>query len=735
MSDKYSEHLIAVLTKTGKNYDLEKITRAYEYARELHAGQFRKDGSEYISHPVAVAEIVAGLGLDTDSVCAALLHDTVEDCPEKVDIEMIRKEFGDSVVELVEGLTKLIRIPFESQEEQHMENLRKMFLAMAKDIRVIFIKLCDRLHNMRTLNAKPEERRRVIALETMNVYAPLAHRLGMQRIKQELENLSLQYLDPIGYEEVMRHISQKYGQSKDFLKAMQPLIQEKMAENGINCTIEGRVKTPYSIYRKMYNQNKGFNEIYDFYALRIIVDTELECYSALGIIHDMYNLMPGRFKDYISTPKPNGYRSLHTTVIGRNGIPFEVQIRTWEMHRIAEYGVAAHWKYKSGDTASTDVMNNLKWIATLIESEESTNDPDDFLSALKIDIFQDESFVFTPKGDVVSLPQNSTCIDFAYHIHSEVGNHMVGAKVNGTIVPINRVLNNGEIVEILTSSSSKGPSRDWLKIVTTSQAKAKIRQWFKKERRADNIVAGRAEVENELRRTGLVCTDEQFDEIANNVAKRLGIMDAEDLFNTIGYGGLLISKIAPRLKEEYEKTVEPENEVSITDPSQVQTVQRTSSAKEYAGIEVDGLEGCEVKYAKCCNPLPGDSIIGFITKGHGISVHKADCVNVLRAAGSEKDRLVNVAWRKISETTDLSGHFEAIIKIYAKDRISMLADISMALADMRVSILSINTQKQKHEQTSINLVIACRDTTHLFNIISRIKQIPDVYDIVRGSVK
>ena len=466
--------LLEILRATGKKYDLDKITRAFEYAREMHEGQMRVSGEPYISHPVAVAEIVAGLELDTDSICAALLHDTVEDCSDKTNLKEIEKKFGKEVAGLVDGLTKIVMLQVEDKEEAHIENLRKMLLAMSRDVRVIFIKLCDRLHNMRTLDAKPDSKRRLTALETMYVYAPLAHRLGMQRIKQELENLSLQYLDPIGYEEVRRHIEEKYGQNLNFIENVRGAVDRKMRENGIHFTLEGRIKSVYSIYRKMYNQNKSFDEIYDFYALRIIVDTELECYTALGLIHEMFNSIPGRFKDYISTPKPNMYRSLHTTVIGRDGIPFEVQIRTWEMHHIAEYGIAAHWKYKSGATSKEEMDKKLAWIASLIETEDSARDPDEFMSALKTDIFHDEVFVFTPKGDVIALPYGANLIDFAYAVHTEVGNKMIGGKINGMIVPIDRTLQNGEIVEILTSSPARGPGRDWLNNVKTSAARAQI---------------------------------------------------------------------------------------------------------------------------------------------------------------------------------------------------------------------------------------------------------------------
>lgn len=730
------DRLLFILENTGKKYNIEKITKAYEYAKQLHEGQYRKSGEEYICHPVAVAEIVAGLELDTDSICAALLHDTLEDCADKIDIEKIKKEFGPQVAELVDGLTKLVQIRIEDKEDAHMESLRKMFLAMAKDVRVIFIKLADRLHNMRTLDAQPENKRRTIALETMHVYAPLAHRLGMQRIKQELENLALSYLDPIGYEEVSADIERKFGENRDFINKTRKLIHEKMNENGIKCTLEGRVKSVYSIYKKMYNQNKSFDEIYDFYAIRIIVNTELECYTALGIIHEMFNSMPGRFKDYISIPKPNMYRSLHTTVIGRDGIPFEVQIRTWEMHQIAEYGIAAHWKYKSGDKGDGDLDRKLEWIAKLIENESSTADPDEFIDALKIDIFQDETFVFTPKGDVITLPQNANCIDFAYHIHSAVGNRMIGAKVNGMIVPIDRKLNNGEIVEIITSSASKGPSRDWLKVACTSEARAKIRQWFKKEKRAENIEAGKNEIQTELRRISPVhVTDEQFNEITGKVASRLGMNSPEDLFGMIGYGGISMTTVGSRLKEEFERVVMPEPEVKITDVTQVQTVQRPRSSHSYGGVIVDGVEGCQVKFAKCCNPLPGDNIVGFITKGYGISVHKVDCPNVLNSISKENDRFVNVEWKEVDETDSKHAQYEALMQVITEDRISMLADISTTLADMKVSIIQINTQKRAGGEIVFNIAVACKNLAHFNSIMARLKSIKDVVAVERGYAK
>ena len=726
-------NLVDMLVNTGKKYDLHKIEKAFLYANELHAGQFRVSGEPYISHPIAVAEIVAGLELDTDSICAALLHDTVEDCADKTDINKIRTEFGDDVAMLVDGLTKLVQINIEDKEEADIENLRKMFLAMSKDIRVIFIKLCDRLHNMRTLYAKPEPKRRVTALETMHVFAPLAHRLGMQRIKQELEQLALSYLDPIGFEEVQQDIDRKFGMNRDFIGKTKANVAAKLNEYNLKFTLEGRVKSVYSIYKKMYNQNKSFDEIYDFYAIRIIVDTELECYTVLGIIHEMYKSMPGRFKDYISMPKPNMYRSLHTTVIGRDGIPFEVQIRTWEMHHVAEYGICAHWKYKSGTTSQAEIDQKLQWVAKLLDSDKDTRDPDEFMRTLKIDLYQDETFVYTPKGDVIVLPQGATLIDFAYAIHSEVGNKMVGAKINGAIATIDTVPKNGEIVEIITSSASRGPSRDWLKIVKTGEARSKIRQWFKREKRSENIVVGRGEIERELHKYGHSFTDAQQEEIASRVAARIGIKSAEDLYNTLGYGGLSINKLIGKLKDEFDRVVNIEEEPEpITDVSQVKTVEKPH-AHHSGGIVIDGAAGCTVKFAKCCNPLPGDNVVGFITKGFGVSIHKADCPNVKSGMmkPEDRDRWVS-AWWEVDPVAEKSAVYEAMLQIYASDEIGLLAEVSTALADMRVSILQINSQKCSGGSMILNLNVSCKNTDHVNSIVSRLKSIRGVVDVVRG---
>ena len=729
------KRLLDILRATGKKYDIEKITQAFEYARDLHEGQFRVSGEPYISHPIAVAEIVAGLELDTDSICAALLHDTVEDCSEKTDLHEVEKKFGSAVALLVDGLTKIVALRVDDKEEAHIENLRKMLLAMSKDVRVIFIKLCDRLHNMRTLDAKPDHKRRVTALETMQVYAPLAHRLGMQRIKHELENLGVQYLDPIGYEEVHQHIEERYGANVGFIESIRSRVDSKMRENNIGATIEGRIKSVYSIYKKMYNQNKSFDQIYDFYAMRIIVNTELECYTALGLIHEMFNSIPGRFKDYISTPKPNMYRSLHTTVIGRDGIPFEVQIRTWEMHHVAEYGIAAHWKYKSGASSKEDMDRKLEWISRLIETEDEQRDPDEFMNALKTDIFHDEVFVFTPKGDVIALPTGANVIDFAYAIHSAVGDKMIGGKINGMIVPIDRALENGEIVEVLTSSSSKGPSRDWLNIVKTSAARSKIRAWFKREKKGENIAVGRAAIDAEMRKICKSCTEAQKETVMENLSARLGYNDPEDLYNAIGYGGVAMGKILRRLQDECEKVIKPEvTEPVVVEPAQVPVVSKPRNVKSDSGIIVDGEAGCMVKFAKCCNPLPGDPVIGFVTKGFGISIHKLDCPNVIqgRKQAENAERWKEAHWEAREESGGGNGVYEALLQIHVDNRIGMLADITTALADMRVSIISVNVSYKNDGGAIISLKVGCKNIGHYDSIVSRLRGLQGVSNIVRG---
>ena len=736
---KQAEDLLAKVKESG-GYDYNKILKAYQFAEELHAGQKRISGEDYIVHPLSVAEIILDLQLDTDSICAALLHDTVEDCAEKIDLLTIRKEFGNDVAEIVDGVTKLIHIPFETKQDESIENLRKMFLAMSKDLRVIFIKLADRLHNMRTLSVRTPEKQRSIALETMHVYAPLAHRLGIQKIKQELETLALLYLDPIGYQEVSADIEKRYGESKDFLDMATEKVADSLRAYNIKFSISGRVKTIYSIYRKMYNQSKKFDEIYDFYAIRILVDTELDCYTALGVIHEKFNSMPGRFKDYISTPKPNMYRSLHTTVIGKEGIPFEVQIRTWEMHRVAEYGLAAHWKYKSGEQAKEDIDAKLQWIRTLLETEKDVDDPDEFFRPLKIDLFEDEIFVFTPKGDVVNLPNESTPIDFAYAIHSAVGNKMVGAKVNGSIVPIDTILETGQIVEILTSASSKGPSRDWLKIARSGEAKNKIRQYFKKEMRAENIVVGKQEIERELKRYGKHFSEAQKIEVVKNLAARLSMADPDDIYNNIGYGGLSISKISTKLREEFLRVVapvtgEPPADIAAATLRYDKTVRYEKSSRSNAeSVIVDSVEGCTVKFAKCCNPLPGDNIIGYITRGYGVSIHKYDCPNAQLGLSrpSDKDRWVVASWSdKVAKQE--YGSFAASLNVTAVYTPHIIADVTMALNDMKVAVTSITTRENAGE-IIISVGVKCSGVEHLKSITSGLHRIKNVHEVTRGSI-
>lgn len=732
-NENYTEisNLLDIIEKNGRSYDIEKIKFAFSYAKEMHEGQMRLSGEPYISHPISVAEIVAQLGLDTDSICAAFLHDTVEDCPDKTNLDEITKLFGCDVALLVDGVTKIKSIDIEDKEEEHIENVRRMLLAMSKDIRVIFIKLCDRVHNMRTLYVKKDAKRRATALETMHIYAPLAHRLGMQRVKQELENYALQYLDPIGYEEVKKHIDGKYGENVSFIEKLKSFVTEKLESLNIDFKLKGRVKTVYSVYRKMYNQNKSFDEIYDFYALRIIVDNELECYTALGLIHEMFKSMPGRFKDYISTPKPNMYQSLHTTVIGKEGIPFEVQIRTKEMHQVAEYGIAAHWKYKSGEKSSADIDKKLDWISKLIDTESDVIDHEDFLHAFKIDIFHDETFVFTPKGDVVALPLGATLIDFAYTIHTGVGNKMVGAKINGRIAPIDSVPKNGDIVEIITSNASKGPSRDWLNIVKTSEARNKIRQWFKKEKRTENILVGKAVIDKEFSRIRAILTEEEKQEIVALIGKRFGMNEADDLYNAIGYGGVPVSKVEPKLKAEYEKHYAEKHKDDTPVVIEPTVSNASRKRKSSGGVIIDGEDGCAVKFARCCNPLPGESIIGFITKGYGISIHKSDCPNIKNAYSHEENanRFVKAEW-DIPTNNSYKSSYDSAIQILVNNRMSLLAEITAALSEMKVDIVSIST-KNIEDTTLMNMTISCKDIGHFNAILSRIRNIKDVIRVTR----
>ena len=714
------EKLCEAIKASGKAYNMEMITKAYDLANKAHNGVCRRSGEPYICHPLAVARLVLDLGMDSESIAAALLHDVVEDTP--TTLEDLTAAFGKEVALLVDGVTKLTKIQFSNIEELQAENLRKMLLAMSRDVRVMIIKLCDRLHNMRTGDAWPEQKRRDKARETMEVYAPIANRLGILNVKEELEDRSLHYLDPVGYEEISKMLSERAGE--EFLARVSSVIELRLKESGIEgATIKRRVKSIYGIYRKTIMQNKSFDEIYDIYAVRVILDTLAECYSTLGLIHDMYHPLPNRFKDYISTPKPNGYQSLHTTVIGREAIPFEVQIRTREMDRNAEYGIAAHWKYKAGITAaSSDRLDErLAWVRQLLESQRSSIDATDLLSDIKSDLLPEEVFAFTPRGDVINLPAGATVIDFAYAIHSAVGNRMIGAKVNNRIVPIDHQVVTGEIIEIITGPENRGPSRDWLNIVKTSEAKNKIRNWFKKERRDENIAEGKDAFEKELRRNLMVIPPEQYDEFMSNLARRNHCNSVDEMYAAIGYGGLQLARILPKLKEEYTR-------LKATEPKPLPTVdiKRVHSSD---GVVVEGIDNCPIKFAKCCSPLPGDDIIGFVTRGFGVSIHKRDCANVQQSMKDPENaaRWVNAYW-----ADDAKEDYKATLELDCMDRANLLSDVALALGDMRVPIYSLSARAADQGRARMSLTVGIMNTVHLNNVVARLKKVKDVLTVTRN---
>ncbi len=718
------ENLAKSIEENGKALDEEKIKRAYDVAAAAHQGQCRVSGEPYISHPVAVAMILVELGMDTDTVIAALLHDVVEDTP--VTSETVKKEFSEEIALLVDGVTKLGKIPYSSREEQQAENVRKMLLAMAQDVRVIIIKLADRLHNMRTLDCMPAQKQRDKALETMEVYAPLAHRLGIRAIKEELEDLSLRYLDSIAYNEIENMLELKKEEREQFLNNIQEKISQRLAGEFPHVHIEGRVKSIYGIYRKVYIQGKSIDEIYDVYAVRIIVDSVLECYNILGIIHDMFRPIPNRFKDYISTPKPNMYQSLHTTVIGKEAIPFEIQIRTWDMHHTAEYGIAAHWKYKVGISGKDKLEERLAWVRQLLEAQKDSEDVEDIVRSIKSDLSPEEVYVFTPKGDVFSLPSGSTVIDFAYAIHTEVGNRMIGAKVDGRIVPLDSKVKTGMIIEILTSNAKgNGPSRDWLNIVKTTEARNKIRTWFKRECREENIATGKSELEREMRRNLITFKDGEQDSLLLEIAKRHQLNSVEDFYAAIGYGGIALSKVMPKLKELFQKTYRMTDKDLLK--KQVPKTKKSKGAS--SGVIVEGIDSCLVKFARCCNPLPGDDIIGFITRGYGVSIHKKDCINVALAQQNleEADRWINAHWaEKVKET------FKSTIDIYCTDRAGLIADISIALNNMHVPIHALIAKELKDRHTGIQITMGISGLDQLNSIITNIKKIPGIVQINRA---
>ena len=714
--EEHYASMMQAITRYAPSADLEVIQRAYEYADEKHKNQLRKSGEPYIIHPLAVAEIVAEIGLDTDAITAALLHDCLEDTD--ASFEEISRMFGETVANLVEGVTKLTRVQYSTMEEQQMENLRKMFMAMSKDIRVILIKIADRLHNTRTLQYQTPAKQISKSMETMEVYAPLAHRLGMQKIKWELEDTSLQYLDPEGYQEIIDYLKKNEDSANSFMNAIQSKITTRLASVGIHGSIYGRIKHTYSIYRKMRAQNKTIDELYDLYAFRVIVDNIADCYNVLGHIHDLFNPIPGRFKDYISTPKPNMYQSLHTTVIGSQGIPFEVQIRTWEMHQTAEYGVAAHWKYKQH--AGEGSEKEFEWVRRLLENQQDV-EADDYIHSLKVDMFDDEVFVFTPKGKVISLPAGSTPIDFAYAIHSAVGNSMIGAKVNNRIASYDAPLHNGDIVEILTSKSAKGPSRDWLNICQSNQARIKIKQWFKREKRDENIVRGKTSFDAELRHIGVDPDLIQNDDVLPLVLKKVSFECLDDMYAAIGYGGLTAAKAVGRIRDDLTK--------ASRSLAPKPLMRQETPAVNASGVIVEDIGSCMIKFSRCCTPVPGDEIIGFITKGYGVSVHRKDCPNAKNAQDpAQKGRWVKVTW---AETPD--ALFSTSLEIEADDRDGLMLDVATILTSLRLRTSEMSARSVGGGTAIVCLRFGVHNLTELENVRTRLRGISGVHNVERGT--
>ena len=724
--EEYDDHFsdFFELVKNNSQYDSEKIEKAYTLAYEAHKNQRRRSGEPYIMHPVAVAKILYELGMDNECIIGALLHDVVEDTT--YDLDFIREKFGEEVAVLVDGVTKLGKIPLSTKEEVQAENIRKMFIAMNQDVRVIIIKLADRLHNMRTLQFMPEYKQREKSLETLEIYAPIAHRLGIRAVKEELEDLAIRYLDPIAYREIESSLDMKVSEGKQFLDDIKTQIKEKLEPIMKDVTITSRVKSVHGIFRKVYIKGKNFEEIYDIYAIRIIVDSMIDCYNALGIVHDMFTPLPGRFKDYISTPKPNMYQSLHTTVLSKKGIPFEIQIRTWDMHRTAEYGIAAHWKYKIGKGGKDNLDKSLQWIHQMLENGDSAENAEDMVSSIKGDLSIDEIYVFTPKGDVKSLPKGSTVIDFAYAIHSAVGNRMIGAKIDGRIVPLDTVVKTGQVVEIITSNQQgKGPSRDWLGIVKSGEARSKIRAWFKKEKRDENIVQGKADLEHEFKRNYLRFEPGQYDEFVKKIAERQHFDSVEDFYAAIGYGGVQISRLMPGIKDEYNRNWKIKEAAT---PS-VNKVVKTHQTKSSDGVVVEGIDNCLINMAKCCSPLPGEPIIGFITRGHGLTVHRRDCKNVpVDIANSpEPERWISAHW-----DSKVKVEARSSLDVYAIDRDGVVLDITTTIVNAHVKLHTINARPINDGNCITSMSITVNNKEHLDAIIRLLSKINGVYLIERG---
>ena len=731
--DEQFEKLENTVREYNPGADFKRIRESYEFAKQHHGEQRRKSGELYITHPLAVAQIVAEeLHLDSESIEAALLHDVIEDTDATYDD--VAKLTSPTVADLVEGVSKLTRIQYATKEDEQMENLRKMLIAMSKDIRVILIKISDRLHNMRTMEYQTPAKQKQKSLETMEIYAPIAHRLGMQRMKWELEDLSLKYLDPIGYDEIVSKLDAKRPEYDALMSRTQAQIDQRLNEMGIKHIVYGRMKHPYSIYRKMFSQNKSLDEIFDLFAFRVVVDTVSDCYNVLGVIHDLYKPILGRFKDYIGTPKPNGYQSLHTTVMGNEGIPFEVQIRTTEMHEIAEYGVAAHWKYKqNGQGAGTE--GKYEWVRRLLENQEGA-DAEEFIHSLKVDMFSDEVFVFTPNGDVQNLPAGATPIDFAYAIHSAVGNRMIGAKVNNRIVTLDHGLKNGDIVEILTSKNAKGPSRDWMKIAKSNEARSKIRQWFKKEKRDENIANGRSAFDAELRHCGIVMKDVLDPEFLPVLLKKVAYPTLDDLYAAIGYGGFTAQKAVSRIQGELQRRQQQRQQEqmlaeAVAEPKEdtkpADTPKQPKAVKSEQGIIVEGLDNCLVKFSKCCTPVPGDDIVGFITRGYGVSVHRADCPN----ASEEKRKEQPGRWIHVSWGTDTNDSYPTTIEAVCKDRLNLLLDISSALSTTKTFVLGLNTRSTEDGFAIIRIEIQIKDGAQLSTLMNKLHQISGVLQVNR----
>lgn len=709
-----------------KEQDLIRIKEAYDFAEQAHHGQVRKSGEPYILHPVTVADILVDMGMDVLSIIAALLHDVVEDTT--VDLATVRAKFGETCAMLVDGLTKLEKIRFQSKEEQQNENYRKMFVAMAQDIRVILIKLADRLHNMRTLKYQSEESQRRIAYETLEIFCPIAHRLGISAIKWEMEDIALRYLNPQQYYRIANLMKKKRAEREQFIDDVISRIREKLEEMGIEGDISGRPKHLYSIYKKMTSRNKQFNEIYDLLAIRIIVDNIKDCYATLGIIHTLWKPMPGRFKDYIAMPKANMYQSLHTTVIGPNGEPTEVQIRTWEMHRTSEYGIAAHWAYKEGMVVPDgNFEDKMSWFREILELQNETRDAAEFMESLKMDFFADLVFVFTPSGEVIELPAGSVPLDFAYRIHTEVGNRTIGAKVNGRIVPLDHKLKTGDIVEILTSKHSYGPSQDWVKIAQSSHARSKIRQWFKKEKREENVAKGRDMLERELKRLGLDPSVWMVDDKLQEAAGKFTFNDIEDMMSAIGFGGITAAQICTKLTEKMRREAEEANQIELTSEKKEIKAANSKKGRPNHGVTVKGVDNLLVRFARCCNPVPGDAIVGYITRGRGVSVHRMDCLNIpFGMDGEEAERVIEVEWEESVE-----ANYSVDIEITGHDRRGLLNDVLHAVSESKTNISAVTGRSVKNKMALIHMTVLIRNVDHLSSVVEKIKRVQDIYSVHR----